>query len=103
MKEYIDDKTMEYVGVLAQLELSEEEKQQAKGDMESMLRYMDQMNQLDTNGIEPMSHFFSTSNCFREDVVTNENNADQVLKNSPVTKEGQYVVPMTISGKKEER
>ena len=52
----ISDETIEYVGILAKLELSEEEKEAAKKDMEQMLDYIDTLNELDTTGIEPMSH-----------------------------------------------
>ena len=66
----ISDETIEYVGILAKLELSEEEKEAAKKDMEQMLDYIDSLNELDTTGIEPMSHVFPVQNVFREDVVT---------------------------------
>ena len=50
----ISDETIEYVGILAKLELSEEEKEAAKKDMEQMLDYIDTLNELDTTGIPPM-------------------------------------------------
>ena len=96
MANIISDETMEYVGILAKLELSEEEKEQAKKDMETMLDYIDQLNELDTTGVEPMSHVFPVHNVFREDVVTNGDNSAAMLKNAPKAKEGQYQVPKTI-------
>ena len=57
----ISDETIEYVGILAKLELSAEEKEAAKSDMEQMLDYIDTLNELDTTGIEPMSHVFPHS------------------------------------------
>ena len=71
MANHISDETIEYVGILAKLELNEEEKEQAKKDMESMLDYIDKLNELDTEGVEPMSHVFPVHNVFREDEVTN--------------------------------
>ena len=59
MANIISDETMEYVGILAKLELSEEEKTQAKKDMETMLDYIDKLNELDTTGVEPMSHVYT--------------------------------------------
>ena len=50
MANIISDETIEYVGILAKLELSEEEKEQAKKDMGSMLDYIDKLNELDTDG-----------------------------------------------------
>ena len=50
MRHVISDETMEYVGILAKLELSPEEAEAAKRDMEAMLDYVDQLNELDTTG-----------------------------------------------------
>ena len=50
MAERITDETMEYVEILAKLELTEEERAQAKADMSRMLDYIDQLNELDTSG-----------------------------------------------------
>ena len=49
MANIIDDETIEYVGILAKLELSGEEKEQAKADMGRMLDYIDKLNELDTD------------------------------------------------------
>ena len=83
MANHIDDETIEYVGILAKLELSGEEKEQAKKDMESMLDYVDKLNELDTSGVEPMSHVFPVRNVFREDVVTNGDGSKDTLANAP--------------------
>ena len=96
MANVISDETMEYVGILAKLELSEEEKAAAKKDMEDMLDYIDLLNELDTTGIEPMSHVFPIENVFREDVVTNGDGSEATLKNAPEQKDGGFKVPKTI-------
>ena len=64
MANVISDETIDYVGILAKLELSEEEKEQAKKDMGRMLDYIDKLAELDTTEIEPMSHVFSVQNVF---------------------------------------
>ena len=96
MRNVISDETMEYVGILAKLELSDEEAQAAKKDMEEMLDYIDQLNELDTSGIEPMSHVFPVNNVFREDVVTNGDGSKDTLANAPCMKDGGFKVPKTI-------
>ena len=96
MANVISDETMEYVGILAKLELSEEEKAAAKKDMESMLDYIDKLNELDTTGVEPMSHVFPVNNVFREDVVTNGDGSKETLSNAPAQKDGGFKVPKTI-------
>ena len=96
MANVISDETIEYVGILAKLELSEEEKEQAKKDMANMLDYIDTLNELDTSGVEPMSHVFPVNNVFREDVVTNEDDREEILANAPEAKDGAFVVPKTF-------
>ena len=96
MANHIDDATIEYVGILAKLELSGEEKEQAKKDMESMLDYVDKLNELDTSSVEPMSHVFPVKNVFREDVVTNGDESEDTLKNAPEAQDNSFVVPKTI-------
>ena len=95
-KNVISDETIDYVGILAKLELSPEEKEQAKKDMANMLDYIDMLNELDTTGVEPMSHAFPLHNVFREDVVTNGDDRDNILKNAPEKKDGSFKVPKTV-------
>ena len=96
MANIISDETIEYVGILAKLALSEEAKEQAKKDMGSMLDYIDKLGELDTTGVEPMSHVFPVKNVFREDVVTNGDMREDILKNAPGEKDGMFVVPSTF-------
>ena len=96
MAEIITDETIDYVGILAKLKLNEEEKVQAKADMQKMLDYIDKLDELDTTGVEPMSHVFAVNNVFREDVVVKGDDRDNMLANAPEKKEGQYKVPKTV-------
>lgn len=96
MANIISNETIEYVGILAKLELSEEEKEKAKKDMGNMLDYIDKLGELDTEGVEPMSHVFPLNNVFREDIVRNGDMREEILKNAPDEKDGMFVVPKTI-------
>jgi len=96
MVNIIDDPTIDYVSILAKLELSNEEKEQAKKDMASMLDYIDKMNELDTDGVEPMSHVISSENVMREDIVTNGDGREKTLANAPEQKDNAFVVPKTV-------
>lgn len=96
MANMISDETIEYVGILAKLELSDEEKEQAKSDMGRMLDYIDKLGELDTTGVEPMSHVFPVQNVFREDVVTNSDMREELLANAPEQKDGMFMVPKTV-------
>lgn len=96
MANIISDDTIEYVGILAKLELSPEEKEQAKKDMGSMLDYIDKLGELDTQGVEPMSHVFPVKNVFREYKVTNGDMREEILRNAPEEKDGMFAVPRTF-------
>ena len=96
MANTISSETMDYVGILAKLELSLEEKEAARKDMERMLDYINQLNELDTSQAEPLSHVFPVNNVFREDVVTNGDEREKILKNAPEQKDGAFKVPKTV-------
>lgn len=95
MTEKITDETMDYVSILAKLSLSEEEREEAKKDMEKMLNYIDILQELDTEGIEPSAHVFPIYNVMRED-ESFEKDTSELLKNAPKEKDGCIVVPKTI-------
>ena len=61
-----------------------------------MLDYIDQLGELNTEGVEPMSHVFPVQNVFREDVVTGKDDRDNILKNAPGVKDGMFEVPRTF-------
>ena len=64
--------------------------------MGKMLDYIDKLNELDTSNVEPMSHVFPVNNVFREDVVVNGDNREEIIKNAPAAKEGSFMVPKTV-------
>ena len=66
------------------------------GKEKDMLDYIDKLDELDTTGIEPMSHVFPVNNVFREDVVANGDGSEATLANAPVKKDGGFKVPKTI-------
>ena len=96
MAKIIDDETIENVCILAKLSLGEEARAKAKQDMQKMLDYVEKLDELDTDGVEPLSHIFGDENVFRDDVVTNGDNKEAMLANAPKEKEGQYQVPKTL-------
>ncbi|MBR4175608.1 MAG: Asp-tRNA(Asn)/Glu-tRNA(Gln) amidotransferase subunit GatC [Lachnospiraceae bacterium] len=97
MANIISDETIEYVGILAKLSLSDEEKENAKKDMGAMLDYIDKLSELDTDSVEPMSHVFDVSNVFREDEVVDAGMREALLSNAPEVKDDMYMVPKTFN------
>lgn len=96
MSKIIDDETMENVCLLAKLDLEETEREAVRAEMQKIIDYADKLNELNTEGIEPLAHIFGDRNVFREDVVVNGDNRDAMLFNAPRVKEGHYQVPKTI-------
>lgn len=96
MSRKIDNEIIENVCILAKLTLSGEEKEKAREDMQKMLDYVEKLEELDTEGVEPLSHIFGDRNVFREDEVTNGNAREAMLLNAPKARDGQYQVPKTI-------
>lgn len=92
----ISNDVIEEVEILAKLQLTSEEKVKAGQDMEEMIDYFDKMNELDTDGIEPMTHIFNMGNVMREDEVTNGDGSDSTLKNAPERQDRAFVVPKTV-------
>lgn len=86
-------KEVEHVAWLARLSLSEQEKETFAAQLGSILEYVDVLNQLDTDGVEPLDHILPVFNVFREDVVKPSAPREEILSNGPLVEEGQYKVP----------
>lgn len=87
---------IEKVAKLARLELSEEEKETFGSQMEQILTYMEQLNRLDTTGVEPTSHAIPIYNVFREDEVKPSFSHEEVLAIAPDEEDGHFKVPRII-------
>ena len=92
----ISSDVIEEVEILAKLQLTPEEKVKAGQDMEEMIEYFDKMNELDTEGVEPLTHIFNMGNVMREDEITNEDGSEDALKNAPEKNNMAFVVPKTV-------
>ena len=86
MAETITLETIDYVSILAKLKLTPEETEGARSDMQKMLDYVEKLNELDTDGVEPMTHLFPYDNVFREDIVTNRGCAGGNARQRPEDK-----------------
>jgi aspartyl-tRNA(Asn)/glutamyl-tRNA(Gln) amidotransferase subunit C len=84
------------VARLSRLDLSEEEKVTFGNQLEQILSYMEQLNRLDTSGVEPTSHAIPIQNVFREDGVKSSFQQEEVLAIAPDEEDGHYKVPRII-------
>ena len=92
----IDRNLVEYLEKLGRIRLTEEERNASEKDLQDILTYIDTLNELDTEGIEPASHSFPVANVMRDDVVTNTADVDNILSNAPDSRDGCFVVPKTV-------
>lgn len=86
-------KDVEHVAKLARLELTEEEKEKFSKQLDAILKHMDQLNEVDTTGVEPMAHAFAIKNVMREDKIVQEFSRDEMLVNAPDEEDGFFKVP----------
>ena len=92
----IDKKTVEHIARLAQLELSEEEKELYTKDLGSVLDYVKQLNNADTESVEPTSFLVPEHNPLREDAALESLSKDETLSNGPNVKNGFFAIPKVI-------
>jgi aspartyl-tRNA(Asn)/glutamyl-tRNA(Gln) amidotransferase subunit C len=92
----IDQKTVEKMAHLSRLELSEQESEKMVGDLSKILNWMDQLKELDTTNVEPLTHMSEEANVFREDIAKNTLSREKGLKNAPSQNGEYFQVPKVI-------
>jgi len=88
--------SIEHLGRLARLALTEDEKPRYRDQLVNILRYMETLNELDTAGVEPTAHVISLSNVLREDSARTSLSREEALGNAPDRTETFYRVPKII-------
>lgn len=86
-------KDVEHVAKLARLELTEEEKVKFSRQLGDVLKYVEQMDEVDTTGVKPMAHAFDLVNVMRDDEVVYEQTKEELMKNAPDEENGFFRVP----------
>ena len=89
----ISKKDVEHVAKLARLELTEEEKEKFTNQLGDILEYINQLNEVNTENVEPMAHPLPIVNVMREDKIEKYDNLEAMLKNAPEEEDGYYKVP----------
>ncbi len=93
----IDKKTVEHLAELSRIEIADEEKEKLAGDLEKILKYFEELKEVDTDGVKPMNGGTTETNVMRDDI--NENGAmsnerkDIIKKAFPEEKDGFLKVP----------
>jgi aspartyl-tRNA(Asn)/glutamyl-tRNA(Gln) amidotransferase subunit C len=92
----ISSREVEYVANLARLEISDKEQEKFTAQLNDILLYIDKLNELDTTGVEPMSHAIAVTNAFREDTIVDSLGTEQSLANAPDARGEFFRVPKVI-------
>lgn len=87
---------VDHIAKLAKLEFSDAEKEKLTHQFNKILKYMEQLNSLDTNNVEPLSHVIELQNVFRADEVKPSTPTDVALHNAPAKTEEYFKVPKVI-------
>lgn len=87
---------IDYVANLARIALTEEEKHLFAGQLEEVLTYIEKLNTLDVDTVEPTAHAIPVTNVWREDIPGPGLSQDDALRNAPAAREGMFVVPKVV-------
>ena len=92
----IDLKTVKHISKLSRISLDEEKAKKLETDLNSIFKWIEQLNQLNTENVEPLSSIAETKLRLRKDEVKSKNLRDEVLKNSPDKNKDFFVVPKVV-------
>jgi aspartyl-tRNA(Asn)/glutamyl-tRNA(Gln) amidotransferase subunit C len=87
---------VKHVAHLARLAITEEEAERMRKDLDEIITYAEQMNELDTDSIEPTSHVLNMKNVMREDIAQKGLPVKEVVKNAPDAEDGYIRVPSIL-------
>ncbi|CAH0346613.1 Asp-tRNA(Asn)/Glu-tRNA(Gln) amidotransferase subunit GatC [Bacillus sp. CECT 9360] len=87
---------VKHVAHLARLGITEEEAEKFTKQLDQIISFAEQLNELDTDNVEPTSHVLDMKNVMREDVAKQGLSVEEVLKNAPDSKDGQIRVPSIL-------
>lgn len=90
-------KEVEYIAELARLKFSEDELQNFTHQLNQILKYVEKLNELDTENVEPLSHLIEGNNVFREDILRPSISREEALKNAPDSDDEFFKVPKVIA------
>ena len=96
----IDNSMMNRIENLSKLSLTEDERIKAIYEMEKILEYVGKLNEVDTDGVEPLVNVLPISNVLREDEIVEDSKGEEAvsktIENGPSVKDNMFVVPKTV-------
>ena len=92
----IDLKTIKHISKLSRISVDEKKAEKLAGDLNSIFNFIEKLNELNTDNVEPLTSVAETTLKFRIDEVKNQNIREQIIKNSPEDNEDFFVVPKVV-------
>ena len=92
----IDLKTIKHISRLSRISVDDKKADKLAGDLNSIFDFIEKLNELNTDNVEPLTSVAETTLKLRADEVKSENIRDQILKNSPDENEDFFVVPRVV-------
>ena len=92
----IDLKTIKHISKLSRISVDDEKAKKLEGDLNSIFEFIEKLNELKTEDVEPLTSIAKTTLKFRSDEVKSKNIRNQILKNSPEKNEDFFVVPKVV-------
>ncbi len=92
----VDEATVRRIARLARLKVSDAEAVSLKGELNTILKWVEQLGEVDTKGVEPMTKVVSMSLKQREDKITDGEKAAEIVKNAPMSEDNFFVVPKIV-------
>lgn len=92
----VDLATVKRVAHLARIAVPETELPKLQGELNAILGFVEQLNEVDVAGVEPMTSVMPMAMKLREDVVTDGGNADRIVANAPACEDDYFIVPKVV-------
>jgi len=92
----INLKTIKHISKLSRISVDEQKAEKLAGDLNSIFKFIEKLNELNTDNVEPLPSVAKTTLKFRSDEVKNQNIREQIIKNSPEDNEDFFVVPKVV-------
>jgi aspartyl-tRNA(Asn)/glutamyl-tRNA(Gln) amidotransferase subunit C len=92
----VNDLLVEKLATLARLSFDEQEKSEIKADLQQMISFIEKLQEVNTEGVEPMLHMSSNTNILRDDIVRGSITREEALKNAPDSDGTFFRVPRVI-------
>ena len=92
----IDLKTVKHISKLSRISIEDEKANKLEKDLNSIFKWIEQLNQLNTDKVEPLTSIAETTLRLRKDQINSKNIREDILKNSPKDNKDYFVVPKVV-------